>query len=160
MWYSAVGFLVTFTLSLLTAPLAATAQPRGKIARVGVLEPTPQQHPAPCIFAFQQGLRDLGYVEGQTVLFDYRYGEGQADRLPALARELIQRTPDVLWTHSNPGALAAKQATTTIPIVVGVATDLVAMGLTESLPRPGGNLTGLELRPVELAGKRLQLFKE
>jgi len=160
MRYSAIGFLATFTLSLLTAPLGTTAQPLGKIARVGVLEPTPQQHPAPCIFAFQQGLRDLGYVEGQTILFDYRYGEGQPDRLPGLARELIQRAPDVLWTHSNPGALALKQATTTVPIVVGVAIDLVEMGLAKSLPRPGGNLTGLEVRPVELAGKRLQLFKE
>jgi putative ABC transport system substrate-binding protein len=73
---------------------------------------------------------------------------------------LVQRTPDVLWTHSNPGALALKQATTTIPLVVGVAIDLVEIGLTESIARPGGNLTGLELRPVELAGKRLQLFKE
>ena len=160
MWYSTVGLLVTLTLSLLAVPLATTPQPLGKIPRVGVLEPTPQHRPAPCIFAFQQGLRDLGYVEGQTILFDYRYGEGQNDRLPALARELIQHTPDVLWTHSNPGALAAKQATTTIPIVVGVAIDLIEKGLAESLPRPGGNLTGLELRPVELAGKRLQLFKE
>ena len=70
-------------------------------------------------------MRNLGYVEGKTIVFDYRYGEGQTDRLPALARELVQRTPDLLWTHSNPGALAAKQATTTIPIVVGVAIDLV-----------------------------------
>src|SRR2546425_2194100 len=135
MWYSAVGCLVILTLSHLVAPLATTAQPRGKVPRVGVLEPTSQQRPAPCIFAFQQGLRDLGYVEGQTILFDYRYGEGQNDRLPALARELNQHTPDVLWTHSNPGALAAKQATTTIPIVVGVAIDLVERGLAWSLPR-------------------------
>jgi putative tryptophan/tyrosine transport system substrate-binding protein len=155
-----IGLAVVLALGLAHAPLAVEGQPATKIARVGVLEPTPQQHPAPCIFALQQGLRDLGYVEGQTILFAYRYGEGQNDRLPALARELIQHKPDVLWTHSNPGALAAKQATTTIPIVVGVAIDLVERGLTESLARPGGNLTGLELRPVELAGKRLQLFKE
>lgn len=159
MWYSAVGFLVTLTLSLLAAPLVTTAQPRGKIPRVGVLEPTPQQYPAPCIFAFQQGLRDLGYVEGQTILLDYRYAEGRPDRLPALAAELVRRTPDVLWMHSNPAAQAAKQATTTIPIVVGVAIDLVEQGLAESLARPGGNLTGLEIRPIELAGKRLELFK-
>jgi len=159
-WYSAIGLLVTLALNLLAIPHATTAQPLGKIPRVGVLEPTPQQRPAPCLPAFQQGMRNLGYVEGQTIVFDYRYGEGQTDRLPALARELVQRTPDLLWTHSNPGALAAKQATTTIPIVVGVAIDLVEIGLTESIARPGGNLTGLELRPVELAGKRLQLFKE
>ena len=160
MWYSAVGCIVTLALSLLAAPLATTAQPLGKIPRVGVLEPSPQQRPAPCIFAFQQGLRDLGYVQGQTILLDYRYAEGRPDRLPALAGELVRRTPDVLWTHSNPAALAAKQATTTIPIVVGVAIDLVETGLTESLARPGGNLTGLEIRPIELAGKRLELFKE
>ena len=106
------------------------------------------------------GMRNLGYVEGQTIVYDYRCGQGQTDRLPALARELVQRTPDLLWTHSNPGALSAKQATTTIPIVVGVAIDLVGIGITESIARPGGNLTGLELRPVELAGKRLELFKE
>lgn len=160
MWYSAIGLLVTLALSLFAVPHATTAQPPGKISRVGVLEPTPQQRPAPCMLAFQQGMRDLGYVEGQTIVFDSRFGEGQTDRLPALARELVQRGPDILWTHSNPGALAAKQATTSIPIVVGVAIDLVEIGLTESIARPGGNLTGLELRPVGLAGKRLQLFKE
>jgi putative ABC transport system substrate-binding protein len=160
MWDSAVGCLVTLTLSLLVAPLATQAQPRGKIPRVGVLEPTPQQRPAPCVFAFQQGLRDLGYVEGQNILLAYRYAEDQPDRLPALAAELVRLTPDVIWTHADYSALAAKQATTTIPIVVGVAIDLVEQGLAESLARPGGNLTGLEIRPIELAVKRLELFKE
>jgi putative ABC transport system substrate-binding protein len=109
--------------------------------------------------AFQRGLRDLGYIEGQTILLDYRYAESQPDRLPALAAELVRRTPDVLWTHSDAGAQAARQATTTIPIVVGLAVDLVQLGLVQSLARPGGNLTGMEMRPVELAGKRLELFK-
>lgn len=109
--------------------------------------------------AFQKGLRDLGYVEGQTILLDYRYAESQPIRLPALAAELVRRTPDVLWTHSDAAAQAAKQATSTIPIVVGLAIDLVQLGLVKSVARPGGNLTGLELRPVELAGKRLELFK-
>src|SRR6266851_4532376 len=90
MWYRAVGCIVTLTLSLLAAPLATTAQPRGKIPRIGVLEPSYQQHPAPCLLAFQQGLRDLGYVEGQTIRLDYRYAEGQPDRLPTLAAELVQ----------------------------------------------------------------------
>jgi hypothetical protein len=84
MWWSGIGCLVTLILSLLAAPLATTAQPQGKIPRVAVLEPTSQEHPAPCLPAFQQGLRDLGYVEGQTMLLDYRYGEGHADRLPTL----------------------------------------------------------------------------
>ena len=160
MWYSAVGFLVTLTLSLLTAPLAINAQPRGKIPRVAVLEPTSQERPAPCLFAFQQGLRDLGYVEGQTIRLDYRYGEGHADRLPALAAELVQRAPDVLWLHSDTAAWAAKRATTTIPIVIGVSTGLVEQGLVASLARPGGNLTGLELPAIEASGKRLELFKD
>ena len=82
MWCSTLGCLVMLILSLLVAPLATTAQPRGKIPRVAVLEPTSQAHPAPCLFAFQQGLRDLGYVEGQTILLDYRYGEGKPTGSP------------------------------------------------------------------------------
>jgi putative ABC transport system substrate-binding protein len=110
--------------------------------------------------AFQQGLYGLGYVEGQNLTVDYRYAEEQYDRLPALAAELVQLAPDVLWTHSTPAALATKQATTTIPIVVGVAVELVKQGLVEGLARPGGNLTGMELLEVELMGKRLELLKE
>jgi putative ABC transport system substrate-binding protein len=151
--YTAIGFLVTFILGLLITPLTTPAQPLGKMPRVAMLDPTPQQHPAPCIFSFQQGMRELGYVEGQNILFDSRYGEGQLDRLPVLARELIQRGPDVIWTHSEPAAAAAKQATTTIPIVAGVAIDLVERGLSESLARPGGNLTGLELRSGRTGGQ-------
>jgi putative ABC transport system substrate-binding protein len=159
MWCSIVG-LITFTLGLLTVPLATTAQPRGKIPRVGVLEPTFQERPAPCLFAFQQGLRDLGYVEGQTIHLDYRYAEGHVDRLPALAAELVQLAPDVLWLHWDPAAWAATRATATIPIVVGVSVGLVAQGLVASVAQPGGNLTGLEIPPVEVTGKRLELFKE
>src|SRR5215510_3127210 len=136
MWHSAVGVIVTLVLSLLAAPLAINAQPRGKIPRVAVLEPTSQERPAPCLFAFQQGLRDLGYVEGQTILLDYRYGEGQADRLPALAAELVQLAPDVLWLHSDPAAWAAKRATTSIPIVTGASAGLVEQGLVASVARP------------------------
>jgi putative tryptophan/tyrosine transport system substrate-binding protein len=124
-----------------------------------VLEPSPQHHPAPCLPAFQQGLRDLGYVEGQNLLVDYRYAEGHPDRLPALAAELVQRAPAVLWLHSNASAWAAKQATTTIPIVTGISVGLVEQGLVASLARPGGNLTGLEHRGSEAVGKRLELFK-
>ena len=90
MWSSTVACLVTFTLSLVMAPLAITAQPREKIPRVAVLEPGSHARPTPCLLPFQQGLRDLGYVEGQTILLDYRYSEGHIDRLPALAAELVQ----------------------------------------------------------------------
>lgn len=157
---STLGCLVRLMLSLLAAPLATTAQPQGKVPRVAVLEPTSQEQPAPCLPAFQQGLRDLGYVEGQTILLDYRYGEGHADRLPTLAAELVQRAPDVLWLHSDAAAWAAKHATTTIPIVVGVSVGLVEQGLVGSVARPDGNLTGLELPAIELSGKRLELFKD
>jgi putative ABC transport system substrate-binding protein len=99
-------------------------------------------------------------MEGQTILLDYRYGEGHADRLPALAAELVQLAPDVLWLHSDLAAWAAKRATTTIPIVIGVSAGLVEQGLVPSLAQPGGNLTGLELPAIEVTGKRLELFKD
>jgi ABC-type uncharacterized transport system substrate-binding protein len=160
MWYSTVGCFVILTLSLLAAPLTARAQPRDKLPLIGVLEPgSPQQH-TPCIPALQQGLRDLGYVEGQTITFAYRFADGHSDRLPALAAELVQLAPDVLWLHTNAAARAATQATTTIPIVAAVSTAMVEHGLVASLAQPGGNLTGLDLRQYELMGKQLELFKE
>jgi len=99
-------------------------------------------------------------VEGQTITLVSRYAEDQTDRLPALAAELVRLTLDVLWTHSNPAAHAAKQATTTIPIVVGVASFDATPGLVESLARPGGNLTGLDAMHTEVLGRRLALLKE
>src|SRR5215216_4041161 len=113
MWYRAVGCIVTLILSLLAAPLAARAQVRQKTPRVGVLEPGSQQRPFPCLLAFQQGLRGLGYMEGHNIFLEYRYAEHQPDRLPALAAELVQRQPDTIWTSSSSAAQALKQATTT-----------------------------------------------
>jgi len=159
MWYGTAGCIIAFTLSLLAAPLPATAQPRGTIPRVGVLDPNFPPGPS-CLAGLRQGLRDLGYVEGQTITLVSRYAEGQPDRLPALAAELVQLTPDVLWTHSNPAAHAAKQATTTIPIVVGLASFDATPALVESLARPGGNLTGLDSMHTEVVGRRLALLKE
>ena len=130
--------LVTLAFSLFGAPLAAQAQPRGHIPRLGVLEPSPQQRPAPCLPAFQQGLRDLGYLEGQNILVDYRYAEGQPDQLPALAEEQVQPSPDVLWLHGNAAAWAAKRATTTIPIVTSVSNELVEQGLSAISSHVGG----------------------
>jgi putative ABC transport system substrate-binding protein len=98
-------------------------------------------------------------VEGHTIVLDDRYAEGQPDRLPALAAALVRLAPDVIWTHSIAAARAAKQATTTIPIVVGTAAGLVEQGLVESLARPGGNLTGLDSLSLELLGKQLELLK-
>jgi putative tryptophan/tyrosine transport system substrate-binding protein len=152
-----IALLAALAISLASG--VAMAQLRGHIPRLGVLDPSPQQRPAPCLPAFQQGLCDLGYAEGQNLLIDYRHAEGQADRLPALAAELVRREPDVLWLHGNPAAWAAKRATTTIPIVTAVSNEPVEEGLVASLARPGGNLTGLELRTGEVVGKRLELLK-
>jgi putative ABC transport system substrate-binding protein len=99
-------------------------------------------------------------VEGQTILLEHRYAAYQWDRLPALAAELVQRQPDVLVTNTTPAVLAARQATTTIPIVVMAADDLAHLGIVASLARPGGNITGQILRDLELAGKRLELLKD
>jgi len=151
--------IITLALSIVVVSDVAAAQSWGKLPRVGVLDPG---H-APggfCLTGFQQGLHDLGYVEGQTITTEYRFTEGNPDRLRALAADLVQRTPDVLWTHSPPAAQATKQATTTIPIVVAVSSDLVAQSLAAGLAQPGGNLTGFELRDIELLGKRLELLKE
>jgi putative ABC transport system substrate-binding protein len=99
-------------------------------------------------------------VEGQNILLDYRFADGKADRFPALASELVQLAPDVLWLHTNPAARAAMRATTTIPIVVAVSIGLVENKLVASLARPGGNLTGLELPAGRVSGRRLELLKE
>jgi putative ABC transport system substrate-binding protein len=156
-WLSAVGCLITLTLSI------PVAQPQGKIPRIVVLSPELSPTAADtevCLDGFRQGLRDLGYVEGHNILLTYRYAEGQPERFPTLAAELVRLAPDVIWTHSGRMASVAKQAISTIPVVIGVASDLVEQGIVASLARPGGNITGLELRDPDLAGKRLELFKE
>ena len=150
---------VAAVLLLLIAPLAGDAQPLAKFARIGVL--TLAVAPStPLAEAFRQGLREHGYVEGQNLAFEYRYAEGRADRLPALAAELARLKVDVIVTESNMAALAAKSATETIPIVMAIAGDPVKAGVVGSLARPGGNVTGLSLMHPDLSGKRLQLLKE
>ena len=110
--------------------------------------------------AFRAGLRDLGYAEGKNILFESRWAEGHYDRLPALAADLLRRNVDVIVTHAVPGALAAKQATSTIPIVIAAIGDILDFDLISSLSRPGGNLTGLTFFNPELSAKRLELLKE
>src|SRR5712691_2802928 len=163
MYVRTVWIMAILILVLIMASSPSEAQPRGHIPVVGILRPggpSLDSDPKSSSNAFRQGLRELGYVEGQTILLEYRYAEWQWDRLPSLAAELVQLKPDVMVTNTTPGALAAKQATTTIPIVVAVAEDLVADGIVASLARPGGNITGQSLRDLELAGKRLELLKE
>jgi putative ABC transport system substrate-binding protein len=154
---SAIGLILA--LAIFVAPLATEAQQPGKIPKVGVLSPGSPPVPSSPFVSFRQGLHDLGYVEGQTILLEYRFAEWQLERLPSLAAELVQLRPDVILTWTTPGARAAKQATTTIPIVIGSAGDLVGQGLVASLARPGGNITGLELEDELLVGKRFELLK-
>jgi len=153
-------FLCGLTLGTLSAPLAAKAQQPGKVARIGVLSfgsATPGSH---IDEAFRQQLRELGYVEGQNIVIEYRWAEGRAERLPDLAAELVRLKVDVIVAGGTPPPLAAKHATRTIPIVMAAAGDPVGSGLVASLARPGGNVTGLSTFTPELAGKRLQLLKE
>ena len=141
--------------ALLGGPRAVAAQARRP--RVGVLRPTSATNPY--TESFRQGLRDLGYVEGQNIHIDYRYSEGHQDRLPALAAELVALKPDVILTD-GPGIPAARRAAGTIPIVFAITGDAVADGTVASLARPGGNLTGLSIMAPQVSTKRLELLRE
>jgi len=156
MWYSAIGVIVTLTLSL-AVPLAAAAQPPGKVYRIGYLGTNPP--PADWWDALLDGLRQRGYSEGRNLVFERRFSEGNAERFPELAAEMVQRRVDLILVHTTPAAIAAKHATQTIPIVFPTAIDPVGAGLVASLARPGGNLTGLSSLAPELSGKRLELLK-
>ena len=161
MRFHTVGCVMTLALSLLTAPLALNAQPPATMSRIGVLHGgalTPER--AHRQQAFQQGLHDLGWVEGHNIVIEYRYAEGKVERLPDLAAELISLNMQVLVVDGTAGAEAAKHVTQTVPIVMLWGTDPVEGGLVASLARPGGNLTGFSLAAPELSGKRLELFRE
>ncbi len=145
--------------ALLAAPLAAEAQQAAKVARIGFLAGNLAAIPH-MREAFLQGLRDLGYAEGRNVAIEYRDAEGKLDRLPALAAELVALKVDVIVASGTLAALAAKQATRTLPIVLSPAADPVTSGLVTSLARPGGNVTGLSVLGPELVGKRLELLKQ
>ena len=152
--------VVALAISILAMPLAAEAQQAGRVYRIGFLGATSASGYAPQVQAFRGGLRDLGYVEDKNLVIDFRWAEGNYARLPELAAELVLLKPDVLVTHAPAGTLAAKRATATIPIVMGVVGDAVAMGLVESLARPGGNVTGSSFFFPELNAKRLEVLKE
>jgi putative ABC transport system substrate-binding protein len=135
-------------------PLAARAQQPAKIPRIGIIDDAPMWDP------FRQGLRDLGYLEGQNIAFEYRYADGVPERLAEAAAELVRRPVDVIATYGTPPTVAAKRATTTIPIVMIGIGDPVRAGLAQSLAHPGGNITGNTILGPEVVAKRLQLFKE
>jgi ABC-type uncharacterized transport system substrate-binding protein len=153
------AFLGTLADGLLAAPLVARAQQPEKVYRIGYLfYGSPGRSPE--LDAFRQGLRELGCIEGQNTTIEYRFANGDVGRLPGLAAELVRLNPDVIVTPGTPAALAAKQATGTIPIVFAGVADAVGAGLIASLARPGGNITGLTGISAELGGKRLELLKE
>ena len=141
-------------------PLAARAQAVGKTYRIGFLGVFSHMEYRRLVDAMRTGLRQLGYEEGKSIAIEYRWAEGRYDRLPELAAELVNLNIDVLVTHTSVGAKAAKQATSTIPIVFAAVADPIAAGLVPSLARPGGNLTGLTFFANEISAKRAELIKE
>jgi putative ABC transport system substrate-binding protein len=141
-------------------PLAARAQQPAKIFRIGLLSPFSPTNTALWHRAFLRGLSDLGWVDGKNIAIEYRYAEGRNDRLPGLIADLIQLKVDIIVTAVTNDTLAAKKATSRIPIVMAAAGDPVATGIVASLARPGGNVTGLSQMNPELNGKRLELLKE
>ena len=154
-------FLFVFSLGTLSAPLAADAQPTGKVYRIGYLAAGSAIASQLPVEAFREGLRELGLVEGQNIVIDYRFAEGRFDRLPELAAELVLLRVDVIMAGPTPPAVAAQNATGTIPIVVAGVGDPVELGLIASLARPGGNVTGLSFSVgMDIFGKGLELLRE
>ena len=145
---------------ILAAPLAAEAGQPAKVPRIGYLHARSPVEAADITNAFRRGLRDLGYVEGQTIAIEYRWAEGKFERVPPLAAELVRLKVDVIVTSGEAAVRAARQATSTIPIVMASHPDPVGTGVISSLARPGGNLTGLSIFAPDLAEKRLELIKE
>jgi putative tryptophan/tyrosine transport system substrate-binding protein len=153
-------FLLTSLAGALLAPLAAGAQPAGKGWRIGFLSSQAASASQPYVEALRQGLRELGYVEGRNIAIEYRWAEGNYQRLPDLAKELVGLNVDLIFAIGGiPSARAAKAATKTIPIVF-FARDPVAAGIASSIARPGGNLTGLDVFTADLDAKRLEILKE
>ena len=156
MWFSAVGCIITLTISLLVAPLAAEAQSRITVPRIGYIGDTP----GPYVDAFRQGLRERGYIEGETIAIEYRWQEGRHERLPDLVAELVQLRVDVLVPVGTQPSRAAKQATSTIPIVMAQVGDPVGSGLVTSLAKPGGNITGVSVIGPDIGVNQLELLKQ
>jgi putative tryptophan/tyrosine transport system substrate-binding protein len=144
-----LNFAILLCAMLFALCFSVEAQQSRKLPRLAILS---ARSPGPLeIFdAFHQRLRDLGYIEGKNIIIEYRFAEEKYDRLPALMAELMSLKPDVIFTHTTPGAIAARKATTTIPVVIGAAGDLVELGIVASLARPGGNITGMTFVTLEI----------
>lgn len=154
------ALIVALFLGILFEPLAVVAQEKGKVYRVGYLNSTNPTINAPLLNAFRRGLRDLGWIEGQNVFIEYRWADGKDDRLPALASELAKLRVDVVVTSGNAGVRAAREVSSTIPIVAATFTDPIAVGFAATLARPGGNVTGLATQFEALVTKQQQILKE
>ena len=156
-----VALIITLTLGLLMAPLAAEAQQAGKARRIGWLglaAPTPQVERV--LDALREGLRELGWVEGQNLVIEYRWAYGRAERFSDLAAELVGQNVELIVANCGPQIPAIRKVSTPIPIVVSACGDLIGGGFVASLSRPGGNITGLGMLTLELSAKRVQLLKE
>lgn len=153
------GLLASALLLIGTIVPSARTQPAGKVPRIGFLAAPSQGFFSTRLSEFYQGLRDLGYLDAKNIQIEYRYADGKLDRLPSLANELVKLKVSII-VASGPAALAAKNATKTIPIVFAAFQDPIGTGLVESLAMPGGNVTGLSTLAPELSGKRLEMLKE
>jgi putative ABC transport system substrate-binding protein len=155
-------FLCGLTLGTLHTPLAADAQQAGKIPRVGILSMASSEDGAPYEKALEEAFRDLGYVPSKTLLLEHRFASGQPERLRQFAAELVQLPVDVIISGTNPAIAAAKEATSAIPIVMGLSVNPVRAGFVQSLASPGGNITGVsaDAAPETILGKQLALLKE
>lgn len=155
-----IGFAVVLALSLFLAPLAAEAQPAARMWRIGYFAPGAQPPDALPPAPLREGLQALGYIEGKNITFISRWAEAKSDRMPRLAKEIVQSNVDLIVTLGGPPSEAAKAATSTVPIVMTAAGDAVEIGLVASLARPGGNVTGITDVASTLSAKRLELLKE
>jgi len=153
-------FSILFVVVLLAVAIIAETQQPGKISRIGYLSGAKSDGQSARRETFRQGLRELGYVEEKNIVIEYRSAEGKLDRLPALAAELVRLKVDIIVTAGASATRPAKEATSTIPIVMTGDSDPVGSGIIASLARPGGNITGLSTLAPELSGKRLELLKE
>ncbi len=153
-------FFATLGIGFLVAPIVTGAQQPPRVRRIGYLESGSAAPGTAHVEAFRKGLRELGWIDGQNIAIEVRYAAGKFDRLPALAGELVRLRVDLIFASTTPGALAAKRATTTTPIVIGFVADPVASGLVVSLAHPGGNITGWTHQGLDLRAKYLELLKE
>jgi putative tryptophan/tyrosine transport system substrate-binding protein len=160
MKHRTIGLPLIFALGLLVAPVAAAAQPAGKVARIGYLAPGTTTSSAGTCQVFTDGLRHHGWIEGQNLAIEYRWTEWRYERLPDLAAELARLPLDAIFAVNTPTALAMQRTGTTLPVVFAAVSEPVEIGLVESLPRPGRNFTGLTTINRELMSKRLEVLKE